>query len=86
MTLRLGRNGSKCKMIVTDRDILPAMDYFAAMQSFVRSVELGSFSKAAAEAGIKVSTVSRYITSLEEDLGAALFNRFDASKSSHGSR
>jgi DNA-binding transcriptional LysR family regulator len=51
------------------------MDYFAAMQSFVRSVELGSFSKAAAEAGIKVSTVSRYITSLEEDLGAALFNR-----------
>jgi DNA-binding transcriptional LysR family regulator len=51
------------------------MDYFAAMRAFVRSVELGSFSKAAAEAGIKVSTVSRYITFLEEDLGAALFNR-----------
>jgi DNA-binding transcriptional LysR family regulator len=51
------------------------MDYFAAMRAFVRSVELGSFSKAAAEAGIKVSTVSRYVTSLEDDLGAALFNR-----------
>jgi DNA-binding transcriptional LysR family regulator len=51
------------------------MDYFAAMRAFVRSVELGSFSKAAAEASIKVSTVSRYITSLEDDLGAALFNR-----------
>ena len=75
MTLRLGRDGSKCKMSVADREYCLAMDYFAAMQSFVRSVELGSFSKAAAEAGIKVSTVSRYITSLEEDLGAALFNR-----------
>jgi DNA-binding transcriptional LysR family regulator len=52
-----------------------AMDYFAAMRAFVRSVDLGSFSKAAAEIGIKVSTVSRYISSLEEDLGVALFNR-----------
>jgi DNA-binding transcriptional LysR family regulator len=51
------------------------MDYFAAMRAFVRSVELGSFSKAAVEAGIKVSTVSRYVTWLEDDLGAALFNR-----------
>lgn len=51
------------------------MDYFAATRAFVRSVELGSFSKAAVEAGIKVSTVSRYITFLEDDLGAALFNR-----------
>jgi DNA-binding transcriptional LysR family regulator len=51
------------------------MDYFSAMRAFVRSVDLGSFSKAAAEVGIKVSTVSRYISSLEEDLGAALFNR-----------
>jgi DNA-binding transcriptional LysR family regulator len=51
------------------------MDYLAAMRSFVRSVELGSFSRAAAEAEIKVSTVSRYITGLEADLGAALLNR-----------
>ena len=51
------------------------MDYLNAMTAFVRSVELGSFSKAAAEGGLKVSTVSRYITGLEADLGAALLNR-----------
>jgi DNA-binding transcriptional LysR family regulator len=55
--------------------MLPSMDYFAAMRAFVRSVDLGSFSKAAAEIGIKVSTVSRYVSCLEQDLGAALFNR-----------
>src|SRR5271165_2535435 len=51
------------------------MDYFAAMRAFVRSVDLGSFSRAAAEAGVKVSTVSRYVSGLEADLGAALLNR-----------
>src|SRR5208337_839197 len=51
------------------------MDYLAAMQAFVRWVELGSFSKAAAESGLKVSTVSRYISGLEADFGAALLNR-----------
>jgi len=51
------------------------MDYFAALGAFLRSVELGSFSKAAAETGTKVSTVSRYISGLESDLGVALFNR-----------
>jgi DNA-binding transcriptional LysR family regulator len=51
------------------------MDYFAALRAFVRAVELGSFSKAAADTGAKVSTVSRYVSSLEADLGAALFNR-----------
>jgi DNA-binding transcriptional LysR family regulator len=51
------------------------MDYFAGMRAFVRAVELGSFSRAAAEEGVKVSTVSRYVTALETDLGAALFNR-----------
>jgi len=51
------------------------VDYFAGMRAFVRAVELGSFSRAAAEEGVKVSTVSRYITALEADLGAALFNR-----------
>ena len=51
------------------------MDYFAAMRAFVRTVDLGSFSKAAAEAGVKVSTVSRYVSGLEADLGAALLNR-----------
>ena len=51
------------------------MDYFGAMTAFVRAVELGSFSKAAAEGGLKVSTVSRYVSGLETDLGAALLNR-----------
>jgi DNA-binding transcriptional LysR family regulator len=51
------------------------MDYFEAMTAFVRSAELGNFSKAAAESGAKVSTVSRYVGRLETDLGAALFNR-----------
>jgi DNA-binding transcriptional LysR family regulator len=51
------------------------MDYLAAMRAFVRAVDLGSFSKAAAEAGLKVSTVSRYVSALEADLHAALLNR-----------
>jgi DNA-binding transcriptional LysR family regulator len=51
------------------------VDYFAGMSAFVRAVELGSFSRAAAVEGVKVSTVSRYVTALEADLGAALFNR-----------
>ncbi len=51
------------------------MDYFAAMRSFARAVELGSFSRAAEEAGIKVSTVSRHVSGLEADLGAAVLNR-----------
>jgi len=51
------------------------MDYFAAMRAFVRAVDLGSFSKAAAESGSKVSTISRHVAALEADLGAALLNR-----------
>jgi DNA-binding transcriptional LysR family regulator len=51
------------------------MDYLAAMHAFVRSVNLGSFSKAASEAGLKVSTISRYVSALEADLGVALLNR-----------
>ncbi|HWJ17761.1 MAG TPA: LysR family transcriptional regulator [Geobacterales bacterium] len=51
------------------------MDYLAAMRAFVRSADLGSFSKAAAESGAKISTVSRHISALEADLGAALLNR-----------
>jgi DNA-binding transcriptional LysR family regulator len=51
------------------------LDYLAAMRAFVRSVDLGSFSKAATEEGVKVSTISRYVSALEADLGAALLNR-----------
>jgi DNA-binding transcriptional LysR family regulator len=45
------------------------------MRSFVSAVDLGSFSKAAAREGVKVSTISRYVTALEADLGVALLNR-----------
>ena len=51
------------------------MDYLAAMRSFVRAVDLGSLSRAAEESGAKVSTVSRHISALEADIGAALLNR-----------
>jgi len=51
------------------------VDYLAAMRAFVRAADLGSFSKAADELDVKVSTVSRYVSSLESDLGAALLNR-----------
>jgi DNA-binding transcriptional LysR family regulator len=51
------------------------MDYFAALRACARAVELGSFSKAAVDTGAKVSTVSRYVSSLEADLGVALLNR-----------
>ena len=57
------------------RETVSKMDYFAALRAFVRSVDLGSFSKVAAEEGAKVSTVSRYVSALEADLGVALFNR-----------
>ncbi|WP_322054481.1 LysR family transcriptional regulator [Paraburkholderia bannensis] len=51
------------------------MDYFAGIRSFLYAAECGSFSKAAERLGVKTSTVSRYITELEKDLGIALFNR-----------
>jgi len=51
------------------------MDYFAAVRAFVRAAELQSFSKTANELAVKTSTVSRYISELEKDLGIALFNR-----------
>jgi DNA-binding transcriptional LysR family regulator len=51
------------------------MDYFAAARAFVSAAELRSFSKAANELAIKTSTVSRYVSELERDLGIALFNR-----------
>jgi DNA-binding transcriptional LysR family regulator len=51
------------------------MDYFAAVRAFVHAAELESFSKTALEMGVKTSTVSRYVSELEKDLGIALFNR-----------
>jgi DNA-binding transcriptional LysR family regulator len=51
------------------------MDYFSAVRAFVRAAELQSFSKAAREMTVKTSTISRYVSDLEKDLGIALFNR-----------
>lgn len=51
------------------------MDTFSAIRMFVSTVELGSFSRAAEAEGIKVSTVSRYITALEAELGTRLLSR-----------
>jgi DNA-binding transcriptional LysR family regulator len=51
------------------------MDYFAAVRAFVQAAELQSFSKTATELAVKTSTVSRYVSELEADLGIALFNR-----------
>jgi DNA-binding transcriptional LysR family regulator len=51
------------------------MDYFAAVRAFVCAAELESFSKTANELAVKTSTVSRYVSELERDLGIALFNR-----------
>src|ERR1700675_1665013 len=52
-----------------------AMDYFAAVRAFVCAAELQSFSKTALEMAVKTSTISRYVSDLEKDLGIALFNR-----------
>ncbi|RYB04146.1 LysR family transcriptional regulator [Lichenibacterium ramalinae] len=51
------------------------MDQLAALRLFLRAADAGSFSRAAAAERCQVSTVSRAILALEEDLGAALFNR-----------
>jgi DNA-binding transcriptional LysR family regulator len=52
-----------------------AMDYFAAVRAFINAAELLSFSKTAHEMAVKTSTISRYVSELEKDLGIALFNR-----------
>ncbi|WP_218029036.1 LysR family transcriptional regulator [Neoasaia chiangmaiensis] len=46
-----------------------------AMRHFVAVADRGSFSRAALEHGVKVSTVSRHVAALEADVQAALFNR-----------
>ncbi|MFH0300108.1 LysR family transcriptional regulator [Bradyrhizobium sp. 31Argb] len=51
------------------------MDYLMAMRAFTRTVELGSFSLAAMDLGVKVSTISRHVAALEYDLAATLLNR-----------
>ncbi|HBK45035.1 MAG TPA: LysR family transcriptional regulator [Xanthomonadaceae bacterium] len=51
------------------------MDYYAAVRAFLSAADALSFSKAARKLEVKTSTISRYISQLEADLGIALFNR-----------
>ena len=51
------------------------MDRLAAMQSFVRAVDLGSFAAAAAELGLSPGMVGNHVRYLEARLGAQLLNR-----------
>ena len=51
------------------------MDHVDRLRLFVRASELGGFSKAAAEAGMQQSTVSKAVAALEARWGVALFLR-----------
>ncbi len=51
------------------------MDMLVAMQTFVRVVEQGGFSRAAGLLDVRTSAVSRAVSGLEKELGVDLFNR-----------
>lgn len=51
------------------------MDRIAAMESFVRTVEQGSFAAASAGRGLSATMVGNHVRFLETRLGAALLNR-----------
>jgi DNA-binding transcriptional LysR family regulator len=51
------------------------MDRLAAMRTFVRVVELGSFAGAADQAGVARSVVTRQVAALERHLGTKLLTR-----------
>lgn len=51
------------------------MDLIAALKSFVRVAQTGSFSAVAAERGVTQPAVSRQVSSLEEYLGVQLVHR-----------
>ncbi|NBN62738.1 LysR family transcriptional regulator [Pannonibacter tanglangensis] len=51
------------------------MDRLAALTAFVRAVDLGSFSAAAAHLGLSQPAVSQQIRALEEQLGTRLLTR-----------
>jgi DNA-binding transcriptional LysR family regulator len=51
------------------------MDYFKAMDSFVRVARAGSFSAAAVETGMSRAMVTKHIAALEGRVGVRLLNR-----------
>jgi DNA-binding transcriptional LysR family regulator len=51
------------------------MDRLIALRLFLRVAETGSFSRAAAEAGVGQSVASRAVATLESELGGRLMNR-----------
>jgi DNA-binding transcriptional LysR family regulator len=51
------------------------MDRIASLRLFVRLVDLGSFSKAAADQGIGQPTATKMVAQLEKSLGARLLHR-----------
>jgi len=51
------------------------MDRWLAMEGFVRTVESGTFVRAAERLGLSTSSLSRLVADLEQHLGARLINR-----------
>ncbi|KWI95934.1 hypothetical protein WM11_26950 [Burkholderia ubonensis] len=51
------------------------MDDLRALESFLRTVEAGSFSAAAGRLGVTPAAVSKHVAKLERDLGTRLFHR-----------
>lgn len=51
------------------------MDRVTGLTLFIRVVETGSFSKAAAELGVTQPTATKHVAALEQRLGARLFHR-----------
>jgi hypothetical protein len=51
------------------------MDRLTGLQLFVRVVETGSFSKAAAKLSLSQPTVTKHISAIERQLGVRLLNR-----------
>jgi DNA-binding transcriptional LysR family regulator len=52
-----------------------AMDLIAALRTFLRVAEIGSFSAVAAERGVTQPAVSRQVAALEQHLGSRLVHR-----------
>jgi DNA-binding transcriptional LysR family regulator len=51
------------------------MDTLSSMRAFLRVVQAGGFSKAAARLDISPAMVTKHVSSLEERLGVRLLNR-----------